>query len=230
MRLRCLFLALAFAPLAEAFAQPSEMPGALAFERREVLMTDTTAEAPATEPRPEEVRPAPLPAPTPLPLAVVSAAPHHVAYLEAFRILAGDNACSHFFGGARSLDALTMMTERMRARSYGDRTIAVRMRGDYTLYRNNTTGASYRLFDEVTVNSSGPLSRIPAVAKLNVGSFPAGTKRAWVLILLHELGHLVRTRDGGWLLPNDGDDPRLSDRNTRLVESRCAAQLGALRD
>jgi hypothetical protein len=46
-------------------------------------------------------------------------------------------------------------------------------------------------------------------------------------MLLHELGHLIRG-PAGWLLPNDGGDAALSDRNTRTVESRCSEQLLAL--
>jgi hypothetical protein len=42
------------------------------------------------------------------------------------------------------------------------------------------------------------------------------------------MGHLIRGQDG-WLLPNDGGDAALSDRNTRTVESRCLGQLLALR-
>lgn len=228
MRLRCVFLALALAPLAHGSAPASDLFAGHAAERCEVQPADETADAPATEPRPEEVRAAP--SPTPLALAHGSPAAHHVAYLEAFRILGGDNACSRFFGGPASLEVLNLLLLRMRAGSFRDRAVAVRMRGDYTLFRNNATGASFRLFDEVTVNNSGPLSRIPAVSKLTVGSFPAGTKRSWVLILLHELGHLVRGADGGWLLPNDGRDPLLSEQNTRLVETRCAEQLNALKD
>ncbi|HEV2763190.1 MAG TPA: hypothetical protein VGV38_09360, partial [Pyrinomonadaceae bacterium] len=156
------------------------------------------------------------------------AAPHHVAYREAFRILADDNECSRFFGGWPSLQALTLMTERMRSEALSNNAVGVRMSGYVTVFQNNLTGARFRIFEKVSVNSSGPLSRIPSARKLWVGRFPAGTKPAWVLILLHELGHLVRGADDKPLLPNDGGDPDQSDLNTRLVEARCDAQLNAV--
>ena len=63
---------------------------------------------------------------------------------------------------------------------------------------------------------------------MQVGRFAAETRQAKALLLLHEMGHLVGTPDGGWLLPSDGGNPELSERNTRTVESQCLKQLLAL--
>ncbi|HYO63881.1 MAG TPA: hypothetical protein VER08_09640 [Pyrinomonadaceae bacterium] len=246
MRLRSLLLALAFAHPAPALAQGviAQVSDALvqAAERCDVTPADTdepstpaaTSPAPSAPPAPsaEEARATIVPAPTPLAVAASTDA-HYVAYAEAFRILAADNECSRFFGGpAAAVEVLNRTVERMKARPLPEPETCVKMRGDYTLIRNSRTGAVFRVFDEVTVNTAGPVSHTPphAARRMTVGSFPAHTKPGWVLILLHEVGHLVRQRDGRWLLPNDGGDPRLSQLNTRRVEAHCLKQLNALRD
>ncbi|HYP53984.1 MAG TPA: hypothetical protein VEQ42_10620 [Pyrinomonadaceae bacterium] len=249
MRLRSLFLVLAFAAPAPALAQevPAQVSGANVRPdgRRDSApavppeLSDTTLTTAATpeaaspsEPRPEEARVRVAPVPTPLPLAA-SADAHHVAYAEAFRILSADNECSRFFGGAAAaVEVLNRTVERMRPRPLPEPSTCVKMRGQYTVIKNTQTGAVFRVFDEVTVNSEGPVSHAPsrAARRMAVGSFPAHTKPGWVLILLHEVGHLVQKEGGGWLLPNDGDDARLSQLNTKRVEANCLKQLNALRD
>jgi hypothetical protein len=69
----------------------------------------------------------------------------------------------------------------------------------------------------------------PSGPRFQVGRFPAASRPARALMLLHELGHLIRGSEG-WLLQPDGGDAVLSDRNTRTVESRCKEQLLALRE
>ena len=63
----------------------------------------------------------------------------------------------------------------------------------------------------------------------NIGSFEPGTKEVRVLILLHELGHLIQDAQGEWLLPNDGNDEELSRRNSRRIEDVCREEIQALR-
>ena len=108
------------------------------------------------------------------------------------------------------------------------------MSGKYTMFHNATTGASYRLFDEATINSNGPFAmRVPppsSTQRQMIGRFPAQSRQGRALTLLHELGHLLEGADGKWLLPNDGDSVSLSDRNTRIVEEHCVGQLLALKD
>lgn len=232
MRLCSLLLALAFAPAAPAFAQGLTTGAAerAALDAADLIIPEHSAPAAPPAPR-EEVRFV-LPAPTPLPLAASPEA-HHVAYAEAFRILSEENGCSRFFGGAgRALDVLNRMAARMRPRDLGDPATCIVMRGDYTVVREGRTGATFRVFDEVTVNSNGPVSLAPppATIKMNVGSFSARTRRGWVLVLLHEVGHLVQGPQGRWLLPNDGGDAALSRRNTRLVERHCREQLKTIRE
>jgi hypothetical protein len=174
-----------------------------------------------------EAAPPPVP-PALRPGALVNAN----AYADAHAVLKTENSCSRFFGGPRlAVTALNGLASRLRIRALGLSPVGIVMSGDFTVYRDTATGESYRLFEEAVINGSGPfLSRIAAhgSAHMQVGRFPAETRQAKALLLLHELGHLVGAPGGGWVLPNDGGDPRQSERNTQEVESRCLRQLLAL--
>ena len=175
--------------------------------------------------------PAAVPQPTPLDHEAERLAVGQT-YGDVFRVLKDDNRCSRFFGGPRvAVTVLNDFARRIRKKTVGAGDVGLVMSGDYTTYRDGKSGASYRLFDEAAVNSNGPFFVVPppSGARFQVGRFPAATRRAKALMLLHELGHLIRG-PAGWLLPNDGGDAALSDRNTRTVESRCIEQLLALRE
>jgi hypothetical protein len=64
---------------------------------------------------------------------------------------------------------------------------------------------------------------------LSLNGRALGTRPARALILLHELGHLIRGEDGKWLLPDDGNDDRQSRANTQRVQAVCRAQLATLK-
>jgi len=155
------------------------------------------------------------------------------AYGDVFQILSDQNACSSFYGG--SLNAKIVLNDFLPlVRSHRLlKELSFQMRGRPRIIHNTTTGRSYRLFDQATVNSDGSfyrrrldaLRRFPA----DVGSFPPGTRQARALILLHELGHLIEGSDGAWLIPDDGHDGALSYRNTLLVQQACRAQLEMLK-
>jgi hypothetical protein len=46
-----------------------------------------------------------------------------------------------------------------------------------------------------------------------------------VAILLHEIGHMIETAKGNWLLPNDGNSATLSQENTWRVIEICREQI-----
>ena len=155
-------------------------------------------------------------------------------YTDVFGILKDENACSRFLGGpTRAIEAFNAFARRVRKKPLDNRVIAIRMSGRYGMFKNNVSGAEYRLFDEAAVNSNGPLTnrgqRRSDGRLAMVGSFNADTRAARALIFLHELGHLIPRSGGGWILPNDGGDFALSERNTNLVESKCRQQLSAIR-
>lgn len=173
---------------------------------------------------------APPPAPRPLPPAGLADA---ASYADAFRVLGEENSCSRFYGGPRlALTVLNGLALQLRRRALGPGPIGIRMSGDYTIYRDGAAGGTYRLFGEAFINTNGPFlmrTPVPHAPRMQVGRFPAETRQAKALLLLHELGHLVLAPGGdGWLLPGDGGDARLSERNTQAVESQCLKQLLAL--
>ncbi len=152
------------------------------------------------------------------------------AYLDVFSILSEDNSCSRFYGGQKATVALTGMVGRLRS-TYFDPHIAIRMKGETTIFQDARTGFSFRLFSIAEVNSGGSFyrgntlyeARLPLIAH-----FQPNTKEARATILLHELGHLVRTAKNGWLLQDDGTDFDLSRRNTDVVLKYCREQVLAL--
>jgi hypothetical protein len=175
---------------------------------------------------------APVPIPTPLHIAFPNRT-HAGSYMDAYRILREENTCSRFFGGAaNATEVLNRFTEQLRKKRFETPDVAVEMSGKVVLVRDNMTGAAYRLFERVSVNSIGPLYVPPLLAQAHrrtIGRFPSNTRAARALILLHEMGHLVQGTNGRWLLPNDGHDAELSGQNTGTVQSHCLKQLSALK-
>lgn len=173
---------------------------------------------------------APPPAPQLLPPAGLADAE---SYADTFRVLSEESSCSRFYGGPRlALTVLNSLVLQLRRRSLGPGPVGIRMSGEYTIYRDGAADGTYRLFEEALINANGPfLMRValPRAPRMQVGRFPAETRQAKALLLLHELGHLVLKPGGnGWLLPDDGGDARQSERNTQTVESQCIKQLLAL--
>jgi hypothetical protein len=154
------------------------------------------------------------------------------SYSDAFRVLSQESSCSRFYGGPRlALTVLNGLAPQLRSRPLGQGSVGILMSGGYDIYRDGATGITYRLFKEAFINSDGPfLMRVhrPQSARLRIGRFEAETRQAKVLLLLHEMGHLVEAHGGGWLLPDDGGDAEQSERNTRTIESQCLKQLLAL--
>jgi hypothetical protein len=155
------------------------------------------------------------------------------AYFDVFAILSNQNTCSSFYGGPRAATTVLNGLVTLVKSELLDREISFRMGGRSRVIRDSSTGARYRLFDSAMVNSNGsfyqrrsdPLRKYPS----DVGSFPAGTRPARALILLHELGHLIEGENGAWLLPDDAHDGPQSKANTLRVQQACRVQLERLR-
>ena len=150
------------------------------------------------------------------------------AYLDALNLLGQPGECRAFFGrGAeRPLEDLVieLHEERMDNASIG-----IRMSGPFTLFGQADENLSYRLFARAALNSQGPFFRaknFPAEPLVpNVGPFGPNTRAARVLMLMHELAHLIQGKNQEWLIPDDGGNPQLSRQNTSTIESRCRAQI-----
>lgn len=155
------------------------------------------------------------------------------ALADVREILSRDNSCSSFFGGASEVVAvLDGLAGRIQLRRLPDRFVGIRMSGVEATYVSRLTGYEYRLFREVTINTAGPFysSGNAFFPMPRFGSFWPNTREARALMLLHELGHMIKGANGKWLLPDDGRSDQVSKSNTRLVESKCMAQIKALQD
>ena len=153
------------------------------------------------------------------------------AYFDTINILSSNNPCSDFFGGTASIPIFNELVSRIR-KDVLRVGIAMRMSGFTTNIYDAKTKKNYRLFDKVSLNSNGPFYRMkaapwqPSVPK--VGAFLPSTKEARVLILLHELGHVMKGADGQWLLPDDGKDEGLSRSNTNKIADVCEDEINSL--
>ena len=153
------------------------------------------------------------------------------AYLDTYRILSGDNQCRQFFGTG-SPQVLNELVIRLHIGLITDYRIGIRMSGTFISLVEPQVGLAFRLFETAEINSAGAFYRsktFPADPFVpNMGSFRPNTKEARVLILLHELAHLIKGSDGNWLIPDDGYSPQLSRINTLTVESKCGLQIRTL--
>lgn len=154
-----------------------------------------------------------------------------LAYYDTINILSTANECSEFFGGsAAAVEVFNALFARA-GREFLKPSVGLIMSGGTTNVVNLTTGKKHRLFDKVSINRNGPFYRYrvsetqPTVPR--VGSYSPNTREARVLMLPHELGHVVEA-EGQWLLPDDGRDVEMSRSNTRKVEDVCKRQIRGL--
>jgi hypothetical protein len=151
------------------------------------------------------------------------------AYYHALAILSDDNTCSAFFGGATG--AVTVFNTFMRQvrKAFLQPTIGMRMSGEVTMGVNAPTQTKFRLFENVSINTNGPFYRkkfsLSDQSVPRLGRFEPNTKEIRVLILLHELAHLIKGDDGKWLLPDDGRGESISRSNSEKIEEVCRDQL-----
>ena len=154
-----------------------------------------------------------------------------LAYFDASKMLSNKNRCSNFFGGEKANPILEELVITLREQTIPDARIGIRMSGTFNLAKSSD-GVLYRLFDKAEINSLGAFYRAkmfpsePLVP--NMGSFASNTRKARVMILLHELAHLIKGEDGTWLIPDDGHSADLSRRNTGTIESVCGEQIRGL--
>ena len=154
------------------------------------------------------------------------------AYLDAFTVLSEENACSRFFGGsAAALTVLNDFASKLRSAPLDDPSVGISMAGAISRVHNMALGISYRLFDDAIVNTAGPFANGIRPLNAHVGSFPANSREARVLMLLHELGHLMIDENGNPLLANDGGEDGMmqSMHNNEIIEQRCGEQIRAVR-
>ena len=154
------------------------------------------------------------------------------AYADAYAVLSRENTCSNFFGGPR-LATVVLNALRPRLETALEASgVGILMTGSLITATDGGTGLPYRLFKKAQVNLAGPFFRSASSQSQtffrSIGRYPANTRKARVLMLLHELGHLVPGPDGGWLLPDDAGDRVQVHANTETVMQRCGQQLDTL--
>jgi hypothetical protein len=152
------------------------------------------------------------------------------AYFNTLRILSSSNECSNFFrGSSASVEVFKQLFDKVK-KDHVSAPIGIQMTGMTTNVINTQTSNRYRLFEKVIINADGPFYRreFSEVRFVSIGTFEPNTNGARVLMLLHELGHMMKGDDGEWLLPNDGKDESLSQVNSQKVEAACGQQIKAL--
>ena len=169
--------------------------------------------------------------PTPLPANSADSA-LQTAYADTFNVLREPNKCSEFYGGpAIAITVLNKFLMELKKAPLPEN-VAASLKGKNTYVFDITSGASFRLFEESVLNTNGAFyqrkSASPEHQVPNIGSFLPATRPARALSLLHELGHLIRSPNGQWLIQDDGNDADKSRRNTQIVEKVCNTALRAL--
>jgi len=167
------------------------------------------------------------------PLSHKGAEPLEQAFQDAIIILSKNNSCRRFFGDPKTAaEVLGRLATQFRLYLLRDSRTGIEMSGNFTYFDQTEEHAGYRLFASATINTGGPFLKakvFPAEPFVpRVGSFAPNTREARVLMLLHELAHLVKGQNGNWLIPDDGNAPALSKRNTELIESQCRTQILSL--
>jgi hypothetical protein len=154
------------------------------------------------------------------------------AYRDTFRLLSESNDCSRFYGGSRI--AITVLNEffaKLRKRRLPEN-VSFTMAGKSVYVFNVEAKVRFRLFDEILLNERGSFYMRfgPMGTRVrNMGSFLPASRSARALTLLHELGHLIRSPSGQWLLQDDGNNFEKSRRNTEMVEQACREELRMLK-
>ena len=197
---------------------------------KETATPDNNSPA-SSAPVAEESKRAALPAFRPTPSALTTRDPERLglvdrAYLDVFTILNNDNPCSAFFGGRYATTALTELIRQLKPR-YMDRSIAIKMSGDTTTVQSHLTGFSFRLFEKAEINLNGSFFQNTPHNSVS-SSFRPNTRETRIVVLLHELGHLVKGPGNRWALPDDGASVSQSLQNTERVVSICRHQIESL--
>jgi hypothetical protein len=180
----------------------------------------------ATPPEAKRVKPKPLPS------TLKSDRILSKAYYDTIGVLNTPGPCSDFFGGSgTAMQVLDELVSHVK-RDYVAPSVGMHMGGDYINVLDASTQKSYRLFDKVSINGNGPFYKQKfgnaSQTVPGVGSFRPNSREVRVLILLHELAHLIKGADGKWLVPDDGKDDDISRANSQKIEDLCGSEIRGL--
>ena len=214
-----------------AKATPTESiisrPSNAATEKTEPEIAESTANETTVESSAPSIAPTALPFPESKRISVLDR-----TYLDLFSILTEETPCSRFFGGAAAIEVLNTLILQLKL-GWFHSSIAVKMGGQTTDYHNATLKLTYRVFETAELNMGGPFYKAgafptePSIPP--IGNFPPNTREVRAIILLHELGHMIRGPNNQWVLPNDGNDQIVSRENTYRVKAVCDDEIRKLR-
>lgn len=224
MRLRDFFKVTTFMSLTVTTSLANALPPAL-IDRSEINRTECEVDFPKVGGAARSTLPPP-------PEMIASDKVLESVYYNTLAILSTSNSCSEFFGGsAASMEVFNQLMGQVRKDSLSS-TVAMRMNGTTLNAEDARTGARYRLFSKVSINLNGPFFKKKNFnserSVFGVGSFGPNTREVRILILLHELGHLMRGQDGTFLLPDDGGNEQVSRNNSHKIEEVCGNQIKSL--
>ena len=159
--------------------------------------------------------------------------PLDTSYEDTRRILSENNTCSRFYGGPQpAVEVLTRLVNQLEVGLLSDSRTGIQMSGAFTYAAQSEGAVEYRLFTRAIINTRGPFLKAkvfpsePLVPSF--GGLRPNTREVRVLVLLHELAHLIKGKDGRWLIPDDGHAPEISAGNTALIASHCRQQILSL--
>jgi hypothetical protein len=192
-----------------------------------IIQIQARAQSTATE-APLEFVPEPVSLPGPVLNKIADKALNR-AYSDTFKVLSETNRCSEFFGGPRSaITVLNRFFSKLRKEKL-PAYVTITMTGKTLYVTDALSGAHFRLFEKTLLNEEGAFyqrkSVSPDLRVASVGSFLPATRPARSLTLLHELGHMIRSPTGEWLLLDDGYDAEKSRRNTETIQRECKSEL-----
>jgi RHS repeat-associated protein len=149
-------------------------------------------------------------------------------------ILLGSNSCTRFFsqgpgGLGAAKDALGYFNLNFRiANIFDSPNTGIRMSGQQGVDVDSNGQTRYRTFADIVVNATGPF--FMAVNRLNIGDYRAYTDEARMLMILHELAHLVMGANGQYLIRNDDPKttPGQSAANTEIVQGHCKTEIDSI--
>ena len=146
-------------------------------------------------------------------------------------ILRRRGSCAEFYGDPEAVTkVLVLAVEQMRPRKMSNTSAVVQMIGDFEIRSEFPATLEYRIFPKMIINLDGSFFRILSASYHplpDIGGFRPNSREVRILILLHELAHLI-LRDGQWLIPDDGHNPELSAKNTAVVSAACGKEIVSL--
>jgi hypothetical protein len=144
-------------------------------------------------------------------------------------ILQADNDCSKFFG-PNAVAALEALAKKLTLASNYKQGITtntgISQSYDSTIVVNGPNNVvAYRLPTSAEVYRNGPFFMSPGAK--SIGGYHAGSMGAQVTSILHEVAHDMITDPKKYtpLIPNDGTDPSLSNKNTQTILNHCSKEI-----